>query len=391
MTISKDQAREKIEAGFRAAGWLIQDLSEADLSLSLGIAVRAFPLDRGYGFADYLLYLEGKAAGVLEVKRPGFTLCGVEVQSEKYRRGLPLRLSLFTRPLPFLYQSTGEKICFTNRFDPEPQFRWLFAFHRPETLLEWIQEGMIEPTTRDMVAAASLEYGARGRTFHERMLINMPPLALEGLRPTQIQVIRDLEKSLREGRSRALIRMGFGSGKTFTAINFIHRLLKFADARRVLFLVDNSDQEEKTFEAFQRYVSPYNNSKFTEEVIVQRHRSRTLDPAARVCISTLRRMVATLMGRDPAKEDDDKASEPLVYNPSIPIETFDIIIIDECHSSVYKHKGQVLEYFDATLIGLAATPDEGTVNFFNQNLVIGYGQEKDITDGLNVISDSGRL
>ncbi|HIE65856.1 MAG: DEAD/DEAH box helicase family protein [Nitrospira sp.] len=386
MTIPEDQPREKIDAGLRESGWVIQDPDHADLSASRGVIIRDFLLDRGYGRVDYLLFLAGKAVGVLEAKKPGFTLTGVEVQSEKYRRGLPLSLPRFTRPLPFLYQSTGEEIRFTNCFDPEPRSRSLFAFHRPETLLEWIQEGMIEPTTRDMVAEASPEYGGRGRTFHERMQINMPPLALEGLWPEQIQAIKNLEQSLREGRSRTLIQMAAGSGKTHTAINFVYRLIKFADARRVLFLVDNGDQRDQTLKGFQHYVSPYNNSKFTEEYIVRRLSSRTLDLEERVCISTVRSMIAILKGRDPAK-DDDESSEPISYNPSIPIETFDIIVIDECHASIYKRRAQVLEYFDATLIGLTASPDKETLNFFHRNLVTEDGQEKDLSDGLNIISD----
>jgi type I restriction enzyme R subunit len=385
MATPEDQAREKIDAGLRAAGWLIQDPGDADWGASRGVAIRDFPLERGYGFSDYLLFLDGKAAGVLEAKKVGSTLCGVDLQSEKYRRGLPLSLPLYTRPLPFLYQSTGEKNCFTNRFDPKPRSRTVFSFHRPETLLEWLEEGMIEPTTRDMVAEASTEFGARGRTFHERMRINMPPLILESLWPAQIQAIKNLEQSLRAYHPRALIQMATGSGKTFTAINFIYRLIKFAGVRRVLFLVDGGNFGKKTLKAFQSYVSPYNNTKFSEEYIVQHLRSNVLDLEARVCISTLPRIIAILKGR--ALEEAAEHLEPIVYNPSIPIETFDLIVTDDCRPSLSTLEAQVLEYFDAPLIGLTANPDKRTIDFFNQNLLMDDGQGKGLSDGLNIISD----
>ncbi len=388
MSRTEDQAREKIDESLRLAGWVIQNPMEGGLNAARGIAIRAFPLDRGYGFADYLLYLDGKAVGVLEAKKVGFRLTGGEVQSKKYSRGLPLSLPLYTRPLPFLYQSTGEETRFTNRFDPEPRSRAVFAFHRPETLLEWLEEGMIEPTTRDMVAEASQEYGARGRTFHERMRINMPPLVLEGLWPAQIQAIKNLEQSLREGRPRALIQMATGSGMTFTAISLIYRLIKFSSARRVLFLVDRRNLGDQALKAFQGYVSPYNTLKFTEEYTVQGLSSNALDPAARVCISTVQRMVAMLKGKGLAEEDESKS---ITYNRSIPIETFDIIVTDECHPSIYKRWGQILRYFDASLIGFTATPDKEAIDFFNQNLVMGEGQEKDLSGGLNVITDIDKL
>lgn len=386
MTTPENLACEKIDAGLYAAGWLIQNSGDTDLSASRGIAVRDFSLDRGYGQADYLLYLDGKAAGVLEVQKPGSELIGVDLKSEKYRRGLPLRLHLFTRPLPFLYQSTGEEICFTNRFDPEPRCRRLFAFHRPEALLEWIQEGMIEAPPGDMVAEHSPEFGARGRTFHERVRINMPPLIEEDLRVVQIQAIKNLEQSLRACRPRALIQMASGSGKTFTAINFIYRLIKFSGVRRVLFLVNQVSVKDQTLRAFQHYVSPYNNAKFTGEYIVQCFSLSPLDPDIRVCISTPREMYAMLKGSALA-EENEKKYEPIAYNPSIPIDSFDIIVADECHPSLYTHGVQVLEYFDAHLISLMANPDKETVDFFHRNLVTAYGQEKDISDGLKVISD----
>ncbi|HEX9274343.1 MAG TPA: type I restriction-modification enzyme R subunit C-terminal domain-containing protein, partial [Candidatus Binatia bacterium] len=180
-----------------------------------------------------------------------------------------------------------------------------------------------------------------------------------------------------------------------------YRLLKFAGARRVLFLVDRGNLGKQTLKEFQQYVSPYNNFKFNEEYIVQRLISNTLDTTARVCISTIQRLYSMLKGKDLAEEDEEesveglekifKEVEPIEYNPAIPIETFDIIVTDECHRSIYHLWRQVLEYFDAHIIGLTATPNKQTFGFFNQNLVMEYGHEQAVADGVNVNYDVYRI
>ena len=210
-----------------------------------------------------------------------------------------------------------------------------------------------------------------------------------------------MEKSLAENRPRALIQMATGSGKTFTAINFIYRLIKFAGARRILFLVDRGNLGRQTLKEFQQYLSPYNNFKFTEEYIVQRLTGNTLDTTARVCISTIQRLYSMLKGRDLSEEDEEtsvqgleqifKEAPPIEYNPAIPIETFDFIVTDECHRSIYNLWRQVLEYFDAFIIGLTATPNKQTFGFFNRNLVMEYGHEQAVADGVNVNYDVYRI
>ena len=130
----EQQARTTIDALLRAAGWHVCDADKANLHAARGVAIREFPLQSGHGFADYLLYVDGKAAGVIEAKKEGTTLTGVEIQSAKYTSGLPDHLPAWQRPLPFVYQSTGVETRFTNRLDPEPRSRPAFAFYHPETL-----------------------------------------------------------------------------------------------------------------------------------------------------------------------------------------------------------------------------------------------------------------
>jgi len=232
-------------------------------------------LEKGHGRVDYLLYLNGRAAGIVEAKKAGETLSGVEIQAKKYSEGLPATLPAHCRPLPFLYQSTGIETRFTNGYDPEPRSRPVFSFHRPETLLEWIDNTKsAKPFAKPLgelpgefkVAEPTITYLERGKTFLDRMQ-HMPPLVKENLWKAQIEAIEKLEISLKQNRPRTLIQMATGSGKTFTAINIIYRLLKFAGAKRILFLVDRGNLADQTLKEFQQFGSPYNNFKFTEEYI----------------------------------------------------------------------------------------------------------------------------
>ena len=393
----EQEARETIDRMLDQSGWDVQNLKAANIRANKGVVIREFPLKSGHGSADYLLYVDGQAAGVIEAKKKGTTLTGVEIQSDKYKTGLPESLPAWYRPLPFCYESTGVETRFTNSLDPEPRSRNVFSFHRPETMGQWLDQDT--PPEQWQAALSKPSYG---KPFTLNFCLKkMPQLIEGGLWSAQIRAIKNLEKSLAENRPRALIQMATGSGKTFTAISFIYRLIKFAKARRILFLVDRGNLGKQTLKEFQQYVSPYNNFKFSEEFIVQRLTSKNLDFTARVCICTIQRLYSMLKGEDLAEEDEEKSVRglenvygevpPIEYNPAIPIETFDFIITDECHRSIYNLWRQVLEYFDAYIIGLTATPSKQTFGFFNQNLVMEYGHEEAVADGVNVNYDVYRI
>ncbi|AVO42494.1 type I restriction-modification enzyme R subunit C-terminal domain-containing protein [Simplicispira suum] len=394
------KARKTIDALLLSAGWHVCGVADANIHAALGVAIREFPLNPGFGFADYLLYVNGKACGVIEAKKEGATLIGVEVQSGRYAQGLPASLPAWRRPLPFLWESTGVETHFTNGLDPEPRARNVFAFFRPELLLQWL-------TYLQAPAGSNTAQDAAG-TFLTRMR-TMPKLVTEWgtggasykLWPAQITAIENLEKSLAANKPKALIQMATGSGKTFTSIGFIYRLIKFGGARRVLFLVDRGNLARQTKKEFDAYASPYNNYKFGEEYIVQHLQSNQIDTSARVVICTIQRMFSMLKGRElPADADEEstegmeslfKQADPIGYNPAIPIESFDIVVTDEAHRSIYNLWRQVLEYFDAYLIGLTATPNKQTFGFFNQNLVMEYGHAQAVADGVNVNYDVYRI
>lgn len=392
----EQKARIEIDRMLGEAGWLIHDFKDANIHACRGVAIREFPLKSGHGEADYLLYVDGQASGVIEAKPAGYTLSGVEIQSDKYKHGLPEALPAWFRPLPFCYQSTGIETHFTSGLDPEPRSRDVFSFHRPETLADWLMDA--RPTEPGVAAEDSPVWTPI--SFRSRLRC-MPPLHSDGLWPAQFRAIGNLEKSLAADRPRSLVQMATGSGKTFTAVSFIYRQLKFANARRVLFLVDRANLGRQTLKEFQQYQSPYTPFKFTEEYIVNHLQSNRLDSTARVCICTIQRLYSILRGEELAPELEEESlfdhqslfrePPPVVYNPAIPPETFDLIVTDECHRSIYNLWRQVLEYFDGFLVGLTATPSKQTFGFFNQNLVMEYPHEEAVADGVNVNYDIYRI
>ncbi|MDE2982013.1 MAG: DEAD/DEAH box helicase family protein [Gemmatimonadota bacterium] len=384
----EQQAREEIDGQLEACGWTVQDFSSIDIHAGRGVAVREYPLkwEKGgeikSGSADYLLYADGRAIGVIEAKPAGHTLEGVLPQSEKYTEGLDKRVPAWSRPLPFAYESTGKVTQFTNGLDPEPRSREIFTFHRPEELLRL--RGLGEAQLR-------------------AQLRRMPGLPKGRLWDVQHEAIQELERSLAHGRQRALIQMATGSGKTFTAVTACHRLIKHAGAERILFLVDRNNLGKQTLREFQEFRDPGSAYTFSDEFPVQRLVGNRIKASSKVVITTIQRLYSMLKGDpeyDPANEDESLFESggplggepvPVEYTPGLPPEHFDFIVIDECHRSIYNVWRQVIEYFDAFLIGLTATPSPQTVGFFRNNVVQDYSHMKAVADGINVGYDIYRI
>ena len=395
----EQHARVNIDIMLGQAGWSVQDAGAVNLYAARGVAVREFRLKPGHGRADYLLYVDRQAVGVVEAKPEGSTLTGVEAQSEKYGAGLPDDLPAHQRPLPFLFESTGAETQFTNGLDPVPRSRTVFAFHTPGALAGWLGIPESPGASLGQAADATAPYLVPQNLRHG--LIDMPPLDASSLWSVQQRAITNLEKSLAAGRLRSLVQMATGSGKTFMACNQVYRLIKYGGANRVLFLVDRGNLGRQTLREFQGFTTPDESRKFTELYNVQHLQSSRVDPVSKVCISTIQRVYSILKGEelDPDEEELSgfdvaafrKEPAPVEYSPDIPIDTFDVIITDECHRSIYNLWRQVLEYFDAFLIGLTATPSRQTFGFFHQNLVMEYTREQAVADDVNVDSDTYRI
>jgi type I restriction enzyme R subunit len=375
----EELARQDIDRQLAQCGWTVQSRNEMNISAATGVAVREFVMTTGE--ADYLLYVDRKAIGVIEAKPKGHPLIGVETQSAKYVGALPPGVPAHRSPLAFSYESTGAVTQFTNLLEPDARSRVVFTFHRPEELLRLV----------------NLDAQVRAR------LRSLPPLDNSKLWSVQRRAIENLEQSLAQNNPRSLIQMATGSGKTFTAVNAAYRLIKYGGAKRILFLVDRTNLGDQTHGEFQQFISPINGHKFTDEYTVQQLASNSIGSTSKVVITTIQRLYSILKGEehfDEAAEEQSlfeldsglfKESLPVVYNERIPIESFDFIIVDECHRSIYNVWRQVLDYFDAFLIGLTATPTKQSIGFFNNNLVMEYGHEQAVADGVNVGFDVYRI
>ena len=374
---AEDRARVRIDQMLSEAGWVVQAASATNLGAGLGVAVREFVLQKPHGRADYMLFVDRRPVGAIEAKPEGTTLTEVELQSLKYSDGLPVGIQAPVVPLPFVYESTGVETRFTNLHDPEPRSRRVFNFHRPETLQGWVADMVQHPDAATVRAR----------------LRKMPALEARALWGVQATAIQNIEASLADDRPRALVQMATGSGKTFTAANLCYRLVRYGGARRILFLVDRGNLGRQTERECQGFSIAETGRKLTQEYVIQRLQANHIDPAARVCISTIQRMYSILRGDAELDEEVDNESADhaaparpvdVAYNADVPPETFDVVIIDECHRSIYTVWRQVVEYFDAFLIGLTATPTKHTFAFFNKNLVMEYGHDRAVVDGVNV-------
>ena len=372
------RARVLIDQQLGKAGWSVQDKQAMNLFASQGVAVREVTLKPGHGRVDYVLYIDQAAVGVIEATPEGTPLSGVEWQSAMYAEGLPpdVRLAALAKDgrLPFVFEASGTETHFTNGFDPEPRTRRLFHFPQPGTLAGILKRKDNEhPTWRGAVGA-------------------LPALDEKPLRPAQIEAINGVERSLAEQRyDRSLVQMATGAGKTYAAVTLSYRLLKYGGFDRILFLVDRNNLAKQTMAEFENYQTPDDGRKFTELYNVNRLRRGPMPDATSVAISTIQRVFKALSNEEVDDSDDPgldgwvpDAPVTVAYNPDIPPETFDLVIVDEAHRSIYGQWRGVLEYFDAHILGLTATPGKQTFGFFKQNLVSEYTYPQSVADTVNV-------
>ncbi len=384
---AEQRARSLIDRQLSDAGWSVQDKKDLDLFAGQGVAVREVVMARGHGRADYLLYVDKKVVGVIEAKPAGTPLSGVEWQSAMYATGLPADVRLATLTvdgrLPFVFEASGTETHFTNGYDPDARARRLFNVPRPETLariLRDVQADPDHPTWRAKV---------RG----------LPDVDTDPLRPAQITAIAGVEQSLVEQRfDRSLVQMATGAGKTYTAVTLAYRLLRYGGFGRILFLVDRNNLADQTKAEFSNYRTPGDGRRFTEIYGVDKLTGAGMLGSSNVVMSTIQRVFMALRGEPVTGEDDPNLDDfvpdapvTVSYNAALPPETFDLIVVDEAHRSIYGVWRGVLEYFDAHVVGLTATPGKQTFAFFRQNLVSEYTYPQSVADQVNVDFDLYRI
>ena len=331
------------------------------------------------GRADYLLYLNRKIVGVIEAKPSGVTLTEVQWQSHRYSKGLDTeqkKIAALNRDeLPFIYEASGTETRFTNLYDPDPRARQIFNFQKPETLARIIRE-----------SENNSQATWRGRVH------TIPDTEGYDLRPASRRAVIAIEGSLKANQhSRSLVQMATGAGKTRMAVTESYRLLKHGGFTRVLFLVDRNNLGDQTLREFRDFTTPDDGRKFTDLYNVDKLTGSGMVGSSAVVISTIQRVFSVLKGRPVTEEDDPDidgyvpdAPVEVQYNPELPPEAFDLVIVDECHRSIYGLWRGVIEYFDAHIIGLTATPTKQTLGFFQQNLVSEYTFPQSVADKVNV-------
>jgi type I restriction enzyme R subunit len=375
----EEQARVLIDEQLVAAGWSVQDRADIDLVSHVGVAVREVIMEKWAGRADYVLYVNRKMVGVIEAKPQGTTLMAVQWQSHRYSKGLTDTQSksavLIDGELPFIYEASGSETNFTNVYDPEPRARRIFNFQKPETLARIIRE------------SESHEKATwRGRVQ------NLPDTEGYDLRPASRRAVIAIEQSLKDNQhSRSLVQMATGAGKTRMAVTEAYRLLKHGGFTRVLFLVDRNNLGDQTLREFRDFTTPDDGRKFTDLYNVDKLTGSGMVGSSAVVISTIQRVFSVLKGKNVSEDDDPNidgyvpdAPVEVQYNPELPPESFDLVIVDECHRSIYGLWRGVIEYFDAHVVGLTATPTKQTLGFFQQNLVSEYTFPQSVADKVNV-------
>lgn len=360
----EEKARIKIDQWFADAGWEVINRDEYEPT-STAVAIREGLL-KGNLEADYFLFINGKAVGVLEAKREetdAFSSVVCE-QAALYARSVPNIYQTYQKPLPFIFTSNGKELYFCDFREQDHYFKQIMTI----------------PTPHELVKKLGINDYFAG----------LPTLRKKGLRDCQYEAITELEKSFRSGQQRALMVLATGAGKTYTACLAAYRMLSYTPMRRVLFLVDRNNLGKQAEGEFGTFRLTENGEAFNTIFTVNRLRSSSIPSDSNVIISTIQRLFSFLKGDTIEDNEDDDENEPteeviLPPNLDLPHDYFDMIIIDECHRSIYKNWRKVLEYFDtARLVGLTATPIPETMAFFNNNRIVNYTLEKSIVDGVNV-------
>lgn len=387
--------KKRIDAQLSHIGWRIcpYELGLNTSALSAH-AVEEYPTENGP--ADYALFVNGKLLGIIEAKKYGIGAQNVLEQAKRYARGVVHNVGRWGEYMvPFLFSSSGEQVFFHDVRLKQNISRQLEDFYSPDALWEFFH--------RDEEQSL--------RWFRDNEIDN------PRLRPYQKKAIAAVEKAMEEGKRKMLLAMATGTGKTFTTVNQIYRLLKSKKAKRILFLVDRKALAAQAATAFAAFETPSGLKLNQEyELYSQRFKKEDLDETEKfdvntlpneyltkpdaaktfVYVATIQRMAINLLGKDAVmgSEGNDTDDESDADKLDIPIHAFDVIIADECHRGYTSKETNVwrsvLDYFDAVKIGLTATPAMHTVSFFGEP-VYRYTVNEAILEGFLVGYDAVKI
>ncbi len=380
--------RSRVDPLIGAAGWRVEHFHpDRSLAECANEAVKEYPTEAGP--ADYALISQGRIAGVVEAKKVSLGPQNALTQAERYSRGAvgnPFDFDGYR--VPFLYSTNGEIIWFHDVRHPLNRSRRVTLFHTPGALEELLG--------RDIDEASS-------------NLLDTPNDHPK-LRPYQIEANAAVERAISDRKRHMLLAMATGTGKTFTLVNQVYRLMESGVARRILFLVDRralAAQAVREFASFEPkpglkfdkiyevYSQRFQRGDFEEEGFdptVLPH-SYLADPQpghAFVYVCTIQRMAMNLFGRDVLSASDEGDDEEAVEQINIPIHAFDLVVADECHRGYTTAElsawRNTLDHFDAVKIGLTATPAAHTTAYF-KDVVFRYEYERAVREGYLVDFD----
>jgi type I restriction enzyme R subunit len=350
--------------------------------------------DTTKGPADYALWVDNHVVGVVEAKKLTLGPQNVLTQAQRYASGLRNPQYSFNGfGCPFLYATNGEIVWFQDVRHPLNRSRRLASFHTSGALQELL--------SRDFDAACAA--------------VQQLPHDHPRLRPYQKDANAAVEAAIAERKRQLLVAMATGTGKTFTLVNQIYRLMKAGVAKRVLFLVDRralAAQAVRAFSAFEVepgqkfdqvyevYSSRFQTEDFGEEekfdpkVLPQSYLTDPQPGHAFVYVCTIQRMAIQILGRQAIFGVGDESLDDDAAPLDIPIHAFDLIVADECHRGYTSQEvstwRSTLDHFDAIKIGLTATPASHTTAYFTHK-VFEYGYEKAVSDGYLVDYDVVRV
>lgn len=369
-----------IQRQLQIAGWELRDPAESILSAESGVVFRDLRMGQGHRRADYVLVVDRRVVGAVETKLEGTQLPGLELQSVMNAYGPPAtgQLDAITHNgrLPFYFETNGVEVYFTNGYDPQPRARRIFAIPQPGTLARIIGDAQADPEQPTW----------RAKVRH------LPPLDTTGLRPAQVEMIASIERSLAEQKfDRSLVQMATGTGRTHAAVAACYRLLRYGGFHRILFLVDRNNQVDQVLADFASRRASDDGRSVADFYDISKLTSAGAISNSDVVISTVQRLSKVLSDPgspvgDSSGSDGRAPDAPVAveYNREVPPETFDLLFVDDVHRVTEERWRAVLEYFDAHIVGLTATPSVPTLGFFQRNLVSEYTFEQAAVDGVAV-------
>ncbi len=378
--LPEERARKKIDHQLQTAGW---DIVSRDEYIPNSASAVKEALMQGNTESDYLFFVDHKAIAVLEAKREENPLNeDVQEQAENYATHPQNWYGLwYDHLIPLVYLANGNKILFKNLLSPEKGYIELKEMHSPKEMLFQINRYQVS------------EYGA------------LPRIEKKGLRDCQYRAEKEFERAIKEGKKKSLAVLATGSGKTYLASLASYRLLNYAHVDHVLFLADRNNLARQAESEFSRFDRTEKQEELSALYEIKRLK-HDQDIKAHIVISTIQKLFAVLTGQQLTEENEDAEDErtteeeekddreiiQLGNDLRISPDHFQLIIVDECHRSIYGKWKAVLDYFsNAHILGLTATPTPEAYAFFNWNIIEKYTYDDSVVDGVNVPSRIYRI